>query len=57
MKFSELKGKKIGICASGGLVSLFITQRLKEEGVAYDQFTVDIGQPGEEGHDLSLIHI
>ncbi|USX18486.1 argininosuccinate synthase [Oxalobacteraceae bacterium OTU3REALA1] len=51
MKFSELKGKKIGICASGGLVSLFITQRLKEEGVAYDQFTVDIGQPGEEGHD------
>ncbi|WP_182915815.1 argininosuccinate synthase domain-containing protein [Massilia cavernae] len=50
MKFAELQGKKIGICASGGLVSLFITQRLKEEGVGYEQFIVDIGQPGEEAH-------
>lgn len=48
MQFFELKGKKVGICASGGLTSLFIAQRLKEEGVNYQQFIVDIGQPGEE---------
>lgn len=48
MKFSDLNSKKVGICASGGLVSLFIAQRLKEEGAHYQQFNVDIGQPGEE---------
>lgn len=57
MNFSELKGKKVGICASGGLVSLFITQRLKEEGVPYVQFMVDIGQPGEEAYNYCADNI
>lgn len=57
MKFSELKGKKAGISASGGLVSLFIAQRLKEEGVDYQQFIVDIGQPGQEAHDFCADNI
>jgi len=52
VKFSELKGKKVGICASGGLVSLFIAQRLKEEEVDVEQFIVDIGQPGDEAHEF-----
>lgn len=52
MNFADLKGKKVGISASGGLVSLFITQRLKEEAIDYEQFIVDIGQPGEEGHSF-----
>lgn len=50
MRFSELVNKKVGICASGGLVSLFIAQRLKELNIEHQQFMVDIGQPGDEAH-------
>lgn len=57
MNFSDLKGKKVGISASGGLVSLFIAQRLKDEGINYQQFIVDIGQPGSEGHEFCAEHI
>ncbi len=49
MRIADLKGHKVGICASGGLVSSFIAHRLREEGVAYEQFVVDIGQPADEG--------
>lgn len=48
MRFADLKDRKVGICASGGLVSTFIAQRLKEEGIPYEQFIVDIGQPADE---------
>jgi argininosuccinate synthase len=51
VQISELKGRKVGICASGGLVSLFITQQLREELIESQQFMVDIGQAGEEGVD------
>jgi argininosuccinate synthase len=53
MKFEDLKGRKVGICASGGLVSTFIAQRLKEERVPYEQFVVDIGQPANEDFHAS----
>ncbi|MGC3321498.1 hypothetical protein, partial [Enterococcus faecalis] len=52
-----MKGKKVGICASGGLVSLFIAQRLKEEHVDVEQFIVDIGQPGDEAHEFCADNI
>jgi argininosuccinate synthase len=48
VKFEDLKGRKVGICASGGLVSSFIAQRLKEEEIPCEQFVVDIGQPADE---------
>lgn len=51
MNFSDLKGSKVGVCASGGLVSSFIAQRLREEGVEYQQFVVDIGQPDAESFE------
>lgn len=57
MNFSDLKGKKVGICASGGLVSLFIAQRLKEEDADIEQFIVDIGQPGDEAHEFCADNI
>jgi argininosuccinate synthase len=53
MRFADLKDRKVGICASGGLVSTFIAQRLKEEGIAHEQFIVDIGQPADEEFSLS----
>lgn len=54
MQFSDLKGEKVAICASGGLVSSFIAQRLKEEGVSSEQFVVDIGQPSDEEFGTSV---
>ena len=53
MKIEELHNSKVGICASGGLVSLFIAQLLKEADVEYRQFVVDIGQSRQEMPDLT----
>lgn len=48
MVITELKGKKIGICVSGGLDSRTITKKLIEMGVDVTCFTADLGQPDEK---------
>lgn len=57
MKLVELKNKKVGVCSSGGLVSLFITQLLENEQIDYEQFIVDIGQPDQEAHQFCTSNI
>ncbi|MEM6296617.1 MAG: argininosuccinate synthase [Myxococcota bacterium] len=47
MRLPELKGKKLGICVSGGLDSKTVTLRLKEAGCDVVCFTADLGQPDE----------
>ncbi len=48
MKLSELEGKKLGICVSGGLDSKAVTLRLMQAGCDVVCFTADLGQPDEE---------
>jgi argininosuccinate synthase len=48
MIISELKGKKVGICVSGGLDSKTITRKLMEMGVNVTCFSADLGQPDEK---------
>jgi argininosuccinate synthase len=48
MKLEDLKGKKAGMCVSGGLDSKTVTKRLLEEGVDVVCFTADLAQPDEE---------
>ncbi len=48
MKLSDLKGRTVGICVSGGLDSKTITKRLVEAGVNVICFTADLGQPDED---------
>ncbi|WP_339464542.1 MULTISPECIES: argininosuccinate synthase domain-containing protein [unclassified Pseudomonas] len=57
MKISELKNRKVGVCSSGGLVSLFISQLLENEQIDFEQFIVDIGQPNEEAHQFCTRNI
>ncbi len=47
MRLSDLHGKKLGICVSGGLDSKTVTLRLKEAGCDVVCFTADLGQPDE----------
>lgn len=51
MRLSDLQGKKLGICVSGGLDSKTVTLRLKEAGCDVVCFTADLGQPDEENID------
>ena len=44
---NDMKGRKIGICVSGGLDSKTIAMRLKEAGADVLCFTADLGQPDE----------
>ena len=48
MRLTDLQGKKLGICVSGGLDSKTVTLRLKEAGCDVVCFTADLGQPDEE---------
>ncbi len=43
----DMKGRKIGICVSGGLDSKTIALRLREAGANVLCFTADLGQPDE----------
>jgi argininosuccinate synthase len=44
---NDLKGRKVGVCVSGGLDSKTITIRLREAGADVTCFTADLGQPDE----------
>ena len=48
MRIGDLKGKKIGICVSGGLDSKAVTARLIEAELDVIGFTADLAQPDEE---------
>jgi len=48
MQLADLKGKKIGICVSGGLDSKTVTKRLIEEGLDVMCFSADLAQPDED---------
>lgn len=45
---NDMKGRKIGICVSGGLDSKTISMRLREAGADVLCFTADLGQPDEK---------
>lgn len=51
MKLSDLKGKRIGFAASGGLDSCTVTHWLSQRGVEVVCFTADIGQTDEDSSD------
>ena len=48
MRISDLEGKKVGICVSGGLDSKTVTHVLRSAGVDVVCFTADLGQPDED---------
>ena len=48
MQLNDLKGKKLGVCVSGGLDSKTIAKKLTELGVDVMCFTADLAQPDEE---------
>ena len=45
---NELKGRRIGVCVSGGLDSKTIAMRLRQAGADVLCFTADLGQPDEK---------
>ena len=45
--YKNLKGKKVGVCVSGGLDSKTVCKRLVEEGLEVLAFSADLGQPDE----------
>ncbi len=47
LKLNALKGKRVGVCVSGGLDSRTVTMRLLEAGVDVVCFTADLAQPDE----------
>ncbi|HAS84295.1 MAG TPA: argininosuccinate synthase, partial [Verrucomicrobia bacterium] len=47
MKLADLKGRKAGICVSGGLDSRTVAKTLVESGVDVVCFTADLAQPDE----------
>lgn len=53
MNLSELKGRKVGICVSGGLDSRTVTHALLAAGVDVVCFTADLAQPDED--DIALV--
>ena len=48
MQLRDLKGKKLGVCVSGGLDSKTVARRLIEAGCDVVCFTADLGQPDEK---------
>ena len=42
-----VKGKRVGVCVSGGLDSKTVCKRLVEEGIDVLAFSADLGQPDE----------
>ena len=44
---ARFKGKKVGVCVSGGLDSKTVCKRLVEDGVDVLAFSGDLGQPDE----------
>ncbi len=48
MNLKELKGKRVGICVSGGLDSKTVTHALRAAGVDVLCFTADLAQPDED---------
>lgn len=48
MQLKDLKGKKVGICVSGGLDSKTVTHVLRAAGVEVLCFTADLAQPDED---------
>lgn len=48
MLLSQLDGKKVGVCVSGGLDSKAVAKRLLDAGVSCVAFTADLDQPDEE---------
>lgn len=48
MKLSQLKGKTVGVCVSGGLDSKTVTKRLMEENIKVICFSADLAQPDED---------
>ena len=46
--YKDLKGKKVGVCVSGGLDSKTVCKRLVEEGLEVLAFSADLGQPDED---------
>ena len=47
MNLADLKGKKVGMCVSGGLDSKTVTKIFKENGIDVVCFTADLAQPDE----------
>ena len=47
ISFDQLKGKKLGICVSGGLDSKTVTKRFLEAGLDVICFSADLGQPDQ----------
>lgn len=47
MNCQNLKGKRVGVCVSGGLDSKTVCKRLVEEGIEVLAFSADLGQPDE----------
>lgn len=47
MLLEDLKGKKVGMCVSGGLDSKTVTKLFKENGIDVVCFTADVAQPDE----------
>ena len=47
LSIKDLKGRKVGVCVSGGLDSKTIAMRLREAGALVTCFTADLGQPDE----------
>jgi argininosuccinate synthase len=48
LKLSELNGRKVGICVSGGLDSRTVTHALRAAGIDVLCFTADLAQPDED---------
>ncbi|MGB0836420.1 MAG: argininosuccinate synthase [Psychrobium sp.] len=48
MKLSNLAGKTVGVCVSGGLDSKTVTKRLMEENINVICFSADLAQPDED---------
>ena len=47
MLLKDLKGKRVGMCVSGGLDSKTVTKLFKEKGIDVVCFTADLAQPDE----------
>ena len=48
MQLSDLQGRKVGICVSGGLDSKTVTHVLRSAGIDVLCFTADLAQPDED---------
>lgn len=48
MRLSDLEGKRIGLCVSGGLDSKTVATRLRQAGCDVLCFTADLAQPDED---------